>query len=330
LLLRADDPGLGLAGGEAGRAMPRAFQLDPDWDASAAVGILAGTARAHHGSDFLERMRPVGDMRCLVGLPGLAWSPTPSALALLAAVGARVARGPSLDILRAVNGRPLVARLQGQLGLEHGALGKLIAGDLEQALGILARPALLGWLVRRCFGAAGRGRMRIEALGGARTVPSDGECAWLVASLRLGPLVLEPWVEITAEFTRSAWLNGAGRVSVSAPCLQTTGETGAWAQSERSQRDAIGRADDVALGQALELAGAALHGAGYSGPFGIDAFRHRVPGATGSSTVLNPISEINARYTMDWTCAMGSGAPDPGSDRDGDSIPKPTTHPPRE
>ena len=43
--------------------------------------------------------------------------------------------------------------------------------------------------------------------------------------------------------------------------------------------------------------------AGYFGPFGIDAYRHRAQDGS-ARTVLNPLSEINARFTMDWALAM--------------------------
>ena len=61
---------------------------------------------------------------------------------------------------------------------------------------------------------------------------------------------------------------------------------------------------DARLEEAAARAGEALAAAGYFGPFGIDAYEHRVPG--GRERVLNPLSEINARFTMDWTTGMTS------------------------
>ena len=53
----------------------------------------------------------------------------------------------------------------------------------------------------------------------------------------------------------------------------------------------------------MQAAGAALASAGYFGAFGIDAYRYRLDGRE----ALNPMSEINARFTMDWTVGMVDG-----------------------
>jgi hypothetical protein len=169
-------------------------------------------------------------------------------------------------------------------------------------------PARDGWLVRRTFGAAGRGRRRLHAGN-----PSAAERAWIEASLRLGPLVIEPWVRVTREYTRSAWVQRNGDIVISAPCFQETTEHGAWTRTERAGRGEVAREDDARLEEAVAAAGAALAQAGYFGPFGIDAYRHRAHDR--DIEVLNPLSEINARFTMDWTTAMGvcprSGEPAP-------------------
>ncbi len=230
------------------------------------------------------------------GLAGLAWSPTPRALARLRAAGAVLPDTPDVAVLRAVNARPFAAAVRAPL--LRGSFHKAAVNTLDEVLSHLSRPAALGWLVRRTFGAAGRGRRRIAAGS-----PSGAELAWLNASLRLGPLVIEPWVEVTREHTRSAWVDRGGGVVISPPCFQATTAHGSWTRTERAERGAVSRADDARLAEAVERAGAALAAAGYFGPFGIDAFRHR--GADGRE-VLNPLSEINARFTMDWADAMAA------------------------
>lgn len=229
----------------------------------------------------------------LAGLEGVAWSPTPRALARLRAAGLALAPTPDVDVLRAVNARPFAAAVRAPLA--GASFVKDIASTLDEALALVARPAPLGWLVRRTFGAAGRGRRRLHAGS-----PDAAERAWLVASLRLGPLVVEPWVEVTREYTRSAWLRHSGEVVISAPCFQETSASGAWTRTERAEPVLVRRDDDARLEEAVAAAGAALHSAGYFGPFGIDAYRHR----SERGEVLNPLSEINARFTMDWTVAM--------------------------
>jgi len=229
----------------------------------------------------------------LAGLEGLAWSPTPRALARLRAAGLALAPTPEVGVLRAVNARPFAAAVRAPLA--RGSFTKDCATTLDEVLALVARPAALGWLVRRTFGAAGRGRRRLHA-----GQPDAGERAWLVASLRLGPLLVEPWVEVTREYTRSAWLARTGEVVISAPCFQETTASGAWTRTERAELALVRHEDDRRLEEAVAAAGVALHAAGYFGPFGIDAFRHR----SAHGEVLNPLSEINARFTMDWTVAM--------------------------
>jgi hypothetical protein len=238
------------------------------------------------------------------GLTGLAWSPTPRARRLLERAGATPVAAPEAAVLAAVNARPFAAQVRAPL--VEASFAKHVATDLEQALALLGAPrgaAPDGWLVRRTFGAAGRGRRRI-----APGRPDEAELAWLAAGLRRGPLVLEPWVRVTREYTRSGWVDRDGHVSMSSPCLQETTPTGAWVRTAPGASGDVAREDDARLASAFESAGRRLARAGYFGPFGIDAFRHRVPGravrAGGAREVLNPLSEINARFTMDWTAGM--------------------------
>jgi hypothetical protein len=234
------------------------------------------------------------------GLAGICWSPTPRALARLRGAGAVPFAAPPVDVLRAANARAFAAAVRAPLA--GASFAKSVASDLDRALALLARSAPDGWLVRRAFGAAGRGRRRITA---GRVAPVDR--AWLAASLALGPVVVEPWVAVTREHTRSGWVSPAGEVVISAPCLQQTTRAGAWIRTElAASADDVGRADDAVLEAAFEAAGRALAAAGYFGPFGIDAFRHRAPGS--AREVLNPLSEINARFTMDWATALGPDA----------------------
>jgi hypothetical protein len=240
--------------------------------------------------------------RRAAGMRGAAWLPTPRALRILAAAGAVGCESPGLEVLQRVNRRDFGARLREEF--REGAFEKHIVHDLEAALSILARPAPLGWLARRSFGAAGRGRRKLRA-----GRPDEAERAWLVASLRLGPLVVEPWQEIAREHTRSGWVRSDGGVLVSAPCFQRTTASGAWIATARAERGELSSELDKRLAHALERVGRALAAEGYHGPYGIDAWSYR----EGGREVLNPLSEVNARFTMDWATAM---VHDP---RDGDA-----------
>lgn len=230
---------------------------------------------------------------------GVAWCPTPRALARLRAAGAAPVDAPSIDVLRAVNARPFAALVRAPIA--RASFAKHVANSLDDVLRLLALPAADGWLVRRTFGAAGRGRRRIAA--GA---PTAAERCWIEASLRRGQLVIEPWVRVTREFTRSGWIHRNGDVAISAPCFQETSAHGAWTRTERADRGDVARDDDAHLEEAVSIAGAALARAGYFGPFGIDAYRHRIHARAGVVEVLNPLSEINARFTMDWATAMAA------------------------
>jgi len=237
----------------------------------------------------------------LHGLEGHAWSPTPRALLRLEAVCARVSPTPAPGVLRRVNARPFAAEVRAPLA--GASFAKHVVATLEDALAELAHPAADGWLVRRTFGAAGRGRRRVAA-----GRPSADDLAWLAASLRRGALVIEPWVHVTREYTRSAWVTPRAEVVISPPCFQETTRAGAWTRTERAERGAVSREDDARLAEAVAAAGAALARAGYFGPFGIDAFRHR----SERGEVLNPLSEINARFTMDWSTAFPRDGRVPG------------------
>ena len=271
--------------------------------ASAPLRCLRATAEG-----VVEELVP---LERLANAPARAWLPTERARALFASVGLELESGPAQSVLAAVNARDFAVEPRAAVVGE--AFDKHVAFDEESALRVLVLPAPGGWMVRRRFGAAGRGRRRFEsgvALGrsvapGGSSVASPADLNWLRASLRLGPVVLEPWVEITTEFTRSGFVTRAGKVIVSAPCFQATDRAGAWTRTECAGAGEVARADDEVLGLALETAGRALATRGYFGPFGIDAFRYRDPHAPGR-TRLNPLSEINARYTMDWALAMGA------------------------
>jgi hypothetical protein len=57
----------------------------------------------------------------------------------------------------------------------------------------------------------------------------------------------------------------------------------------------------AALNETFERAAEALRGAGYFGPFGIDAFRYL---DAQNVERFHPLGEINARYSMGWLIGM--------------------------
>jgi hypothetical protein len=255
------------------------------------AGVPPEAMLVHPGDLVVDEHTPAGAAR---GYEGRAWSPTPRAQRLLERAGADVVWRVPLEVLRTVNARPFASLVRAPLA--EGAFGKDTACDLDSALALIARPAEAGWLVRRTFGAAGRGRRRI-----ASGRPEAADLSWLGASLERGPLVVEPWVVVLHETTVSGLVAADGHVHVAAPCAQSTTRQGAWLATERVGAGELARSDDERLVEAAERAGSALATAGYTGPFGIDAFHYR--GADGR-VQLNPLSEINARLTMDWSVAL--------------------------
>ncbi|QDU66829.1 hypothetical protein Pla86_19040 [Planctomycetes bacterium Pla86] len=282
-------------------AVPRRYQ-----PTAAMLAVLARqrarlVEESARGRSFLAPGDLIVDERtppgAAAGLEGRAWCPTPRAVGLLERAGATPRGVLDVDVLRRVNARPFAAELRERL--EGPAFEKRIASDLDEALSLVARPAALGWLVRRTFGAAGRGRRRLAA---GRVEGPDR--AWLAASLARGPVVVEPWADVVEELTVCGAVTASGNVQVLTPGFQLTTRQGAWTRTDAADPNHLGRADDSTVLAACNEVGRALAAAGYRGPFGIDAFRHRP--APGAAPHLNVLSEINARLTMDRIESVGS------------------------
>jgi hypothetical protein len=212
------------------------------------------------------------DPRALgAGRLGAAWCPTPSALRRLARAGAELPATPSFDVLRRVNSRRFYLELGG------GAPGARYVSDDAELAATLAEP-IGAWLFKRAFGFAGRGQRRI--IGAA----TSDDRRWLADSLRRGGFLAEPWLELSRELAIHGLLDRAGRLSIGRVCVQETNAQRAWLATRVATP-----------GEVSPAVAAALHRAGYFGPFGIDAYFH----ASSSGRIdLNPFGELNARYTM--------------------------------
>jgi hypothetical protein len=81
---------------------------------------------------------------------------------------------------------------------------------------------------------------------------------------------------------------------------------GAWQATRRTRPEELEVPERDALLREAHHTAAALHGAGYFGPFGIDAFRWRHHGAPR----FQARCDVNARYTMGWAVGMGAARPD--------------------
>jgi hypothetical protein len=242
-----------------------------------------------------------GDMRLeqwSPGLPGVTapvgacWSPTPSALARLAKAGVPLPPSPTLAVLRRVCHR------QFYLSLGGGAPGARFISESEQLEQVLAARAGAPWLFKRPFGFAGRGQRRMGA------ALSADDRRWLADGLRLGGLLGEPWLELERELSLHGYIARDGSVRLGRPCVQRTDAWRAWLSTEPLASAELKDAERRVLFDNTERVAEALFRSGYFGPFGIDAYTWR--DASGNAR-LNPLGELNARYTMGYGVGMGTG-----------------------
>ena len=232
------------------------------------------------------------------GLPGRAFCPTPRALSILRRTGAEPEAHPSVEVLRRVNSRAFASALGPTLP------GAAFVTDLAAFEATLAREPSVGdaWRVKYAFGMTGRNQ-RVLAPGCA----ADADRAFVERGLLHGGVQIEPNVPIDTEYAIHGFLFATGALRLGTLVRQRCDARGAWLATERvSAHDSAMREIAPVMVQEVEQVGAALRGAGYFGPFGIDAFAYR---DRRGALHLQPRSEINARYSMGFP--VGFGPPPP-------------------
>jgi hypothetical protein len=226
-------------------------------------------------------------------LLGSAWCPTASALERLARAGADLPPSPNVEVLRRVNHRRFAIELGG------GAPGARFVSDETALAQVLAEPRT-AWLFKRAYGFAGRGQRRIIG------APSPDDRRWLADSLRLGGFVAEPWLELVRELGIHGLIEASGHFVLGRICVQETNEYRAWVSTRLATAEDLSAAQRSQLFSRAESVAAALIGAGYFGPYGIDAYLFK----TRSGAVeLNPLSELNARYSMGFAIGRPEFSP---------------------
>jgi hypothetical protein len=246
------------------------------------VRVLSQLAR--YGADSRALLGP-GDVllepetRPEGPLIGRAWCPTPRALAAFAAAGIEAEPHPTLAVLRQVNHRLFAHELGGGLPDQHYVLER---GAVEA---ILSRGGQ--WMLKRPLTLAGRGQLR------AFRELSAKEWSWVDASLAHDGLIVEPLVTPTLELSQHGFVWPNGTFELGRACVQEVTHRGVF-RGIRLAAGELGVDEIRALAATSERVAAALAGAGYFGPFGVDAYRYERGGTSG----FCPLGEINARYTM--------------------------------
>ncbi len=232
--------------------------------------------------------------RAAHGLVGRAFCPTPRALAVLRRAGAEPEPSPPIDVLRRVNSRAFAS-----------ALGPTLPGaafvttrDEAEALLASSPPVGHGWRVKRAFGMSGHNQRVVAARA------SEADRAFVRGGLAEGGVQIEPNVSIAREYGLHGVLAADGRSDLGRVVRQRCDARGAWLSTELLAPlvDEATLAETLAT-EATRVAGA-LAVAGYSGPFGIDAYSYRTADGT---LALQPRSEINARYSMGFAVGFPSG-----------------------
>ncbi len=231
---------------------------------------------------------------------GQAWCPTPSALRLLRQAQVRLPAAPSFKILQTVNHRSFAATFSASLP------GAAFTRSIEEMRSCLeSKRPFDQWLCKRAHGFSGRGHRRIrrsEFLDGSLHV---NEQTWIERSFTESDgLQVEPRVERVEDFGLHGWIGSvdAGpRVLRGRLTVQQCDEWGRWIKTRPAREDDLDATAQHSLFDLFDRVAARLHGEGYFGPFGIDAFTWKDSG----EIRFHPLSEINARYSMGWFTGMG-------------------------
>jgi hypothetical protein len=236
----------------------------------------------------------------VAGWLGIAWCPTPSALSQLREAGLEPRPAPELSVLQTVNHRAFGTGLVS--GLENDLPGERFVhsmAELDAALAGVPVPTD-GFLLKRPFGFAGRWRKRVRGeLVGADRRGAEASMGGYGVGLQV-----ETWVEVVQDLALPGLLGADGLTHWGKPTLARGDPEGGFVASRVATAGELSLSEARALSLGGKRVAAALHAAGYFGPFGVDAFRWR---AADGRVRLRSVSEINARFTMGWWTGMGPG-----------------------
>lgn len=272
-------------------ALRRGASYAPSRDLVRSMARALPAARELMGPGDCELQESLAAGRSLHGLQGRAFCPTPGVAERFRSLGVIPEAWPEFATIEQVNDRGWA--LKHGLGPEDAAFFEALP-ELESFL--TARPKAQDWLAKRALGTAGRGQRPLRA-----QQLSEADRQWLRASWPLGGVLLEPRRKILAEYSLHAWLAPDGGLRRGRPVAFDT-RSRAFTAARLMLAGECSRAELEALEQSLESTAKGLHRAGYFGPFGIDAYAWS---EGPESRCFEPLSEINARYTLAWALGMG-------------------------
>lgn len=162
------------------------------------------------------------------------------------------------------------------------------------------------WVAKGAYSGAGRERAFGEGRGELRERATRRRLESLLE--RHGSVLVEPWVERTADFGCAGLVTAAG-VRLATLHEQRVDARGVFRGIVPLPSDflPLPAAERERIETAFHAAADALRAAGYRGPFGIDAFRWCRPGAPAGRGELHPLVEINPRLTFGLVASAGTG-----------------------
>jgi hypothetical protein len=231
------------------------------------------------GDLLLDRSAPPRFDRALADV-AVCWCPTQHAHDVLERAGWPVPHAPAHEVLRRVNSRRFL--------VDHGP--NVIGRTWVERGSDLAFLGSQRFRLKRAFGFAGRGQRVVDE------VLSPDDWRWVEDSLDRG-FSAEPEFELAQEFSLHGYVDQRGLL-LGTPCRFLCNRFGSAVHFELA-KGAAGHEQPI-RDTAMQVA-TALTAAGYFGPFGIDAFIAR----TARGEFLNPLSDLNARFTLAWSIGMG-------------------------
>lgn len=150
-------------------------------------------------------------------------------------------------------------------------------------------------VLKTCFGLAGQGHCHIERDLLSPSVFTYCHREWE----KRRPVIGEPWLERIEDFSTQWEIDRDGTVAYIGATRFEADEKGVYRGTSAGPQDILFSKTEKFLQQHLDYVQGVLRdsaGAGFFGPLGFDAFLYRDP--IDREIRLNPLVEINARWTM--------------------------------